>query len=86
MVKGGGGSRSRFTENKTVLSHLTKNEDIMKITVYGELNILFLVSRKIILPNHASRLHEEKISHFTFARHDYFLDMFLVNGKESSKK
>ena len=42
---GGGGSRSRFTENKTVLSQFTKNEDIMKITVHGE---LILVSRKII--------------------------------------
>ena len=28
----------------------------MKITVHGELNRLFLVSRKIILQNHASRL------------------------------
>ena len=36
-----GGSRSRFTENKTVLSQFTKNKDIMKITVHGELNIYF---------------------------------------------
>ena len=54
--KGGGGSRSRFMEDKTVLSQFTKNKDIMKITVHGELNILFLVSWKIILQNHASRL------------------------------
>ena len=37
----GGGSRSRFTENKTVLSQFTKNKDIMKIMVHGELNIYF---------------------------------------------
>ena len=36
-----GGSRSRSTENKTVLSQFTKNKDIMKITVHGELNIYF---------------------------------------------
>ena len=36
-----GGSRSRFTENKTVLSQFTKNKDIMKITVHGELNTYF---------------------------------------------
>ena len=36
-----GGSSSRFTENKTVLSQFTKNKDIMKITVHGELNIYF---------------------------------------------
>ena len=41
-----GGSRSRFTENKTVLSQFTKNKDIMKITVYGELNIYFLFHGK----------------------------------------
>ena len=35
------GSRSRFTENKTVLSQFTKNKDTMKITVHGELNIYF---------------------------------------------
>ena len=38
---GKGGSRSRFTENKTVLSQFTKNKDIMKITVHSELNIYF---------------------------------------------
>ena len=38
---GKGGSRSRFTENKTVLSQFTKNNDMMKITVHGELNIYF---------------------------------------------
>ena len=38
---GGGGSRSRFTENKTVLSQFKKNKDVMKITVHGELNISF---------------------------------------------
>ena len=37
-----GGSRSRFTENKTVLSQFTKNKGIMKITVHGELNIYLL--------------------------------------------
>ena len=39
-----GGSRSRFTENKTVLSQFTKIAKItviMKITVHGELNIYF---------------------------------------------
>ena len=36
-----GGSRSRFTENKTVLSQFTKDKDIMKIMVHGELNIYF---------------------------------------------
>ena len=42
VVKGGGGgSRSRFTDNKTVLSQFTKNKDIMKIAVHGELNIYF---------------------------------------------
>ena len=38
---GGGGSRSRLTGNKTALSQFTKNKDIMKITVHGELNINF---------------------------------------------
>ena len=42
VVKGGGGgSGSHFTEKKTVLSQFTKNKDIMKITVHGELNIYF---------------------------------------------
>ena len=41
VVKGGGGPRSRFTENKRVLSQFTKSKDIMKITVHGELNIYF---------------------------------------------
>ena len=39
-----GGSRSRFTENKTVLSQFTKITKItviMKITVHGELNVYF---------------------------------------------
>ena len=36
-----GGCRSRFTENKMVLSQFTKNKDIMKITVHGELNTYF---------------------------------------------
>ena len=41
-IEGGkGGSRSRFTENKTVPSQFTKNKDVMKITVHGELNIYF---------------------------------------------
>ena len=35
------GSRSRFTENKTVLSQFTKNKDMMKITLHGESNIYF---------------------------------------------
>ena len=52
---GGGGSRSRVTENKMVLSQFTKDKDLMKITVHGKLNIiLFLISR--ILQNHTSRL------------------------------
>ena len=39
---GGRGSRSRFTENKTVLSQFTKNKIIMnKIRVQGKLNIKF---------------------------------------------
>ena len=38
---GWGRSRSRFTESKTVLSQFTKNNDVMKITVHGELNIYF---------------------------------------------
>ena len=43
VVKGGGGgwSKSRSTENKTVLSQFMKNKDIMKITVHDELNIYF---------------------------------------------
>ena len=31
-----GWSRSRFTENKTVLSQFTKNKGTMKITAQGE--------------------------------------------------
>ena len=38
---GKGGSSSRFMVNETVLSQFTKNKDIMKITVHGELNIYF---------------------------------------------
>ena len=42
ITEGGkGGSRSRFTENKTVLSQFTKNNAMIKITVHGELNIYF---------------------------------------------
>ena len=37
LIEGGkGGVRSRFTENKTVLSQFTKNKGIMKIAVHGE--------------------------------------------------
>ena len=60
VVKGWGGGGgldhvSRFTENKTVLSQSTKNKDNEN---HGSRRIkhLFLVSRKIILQNHASRL------------------------------
>ena len=135
MVKGG--SRSRFTENKTVLSHFTKLKQRHSEN-HGSRRIkhLFLVSRKVVLQNHALRLlwrsrftrkklaisdftgkkgpitsHENTLYHSlsllltciqktnamatalslgaknrNIARHDYFLDMFLVNGKESSKK
>ena len=73
MYEGGkGGSRSRFTENKTVLSQFTKNKDNEN---HGSRRIkhLFLVSRKIILQNHPSRLLSKSrftrkklaISHFT---------------------
>ena len=72
-------SRSRFTENKTVLSQFTKNKDIMKITVQNHcsqpIKHLFLVSRKIILQklrntasmkiDHDSRGKKIAISHFT---------------------
>ena len=37
----GGGSRSRFTENKTVLAQFTKNKGIMKITIHEEKNSHF---------------------------------------------
>ena len=43
-----GGSKLRFTENKTVLSQFTKNKDIMKITVHGELNIYFSFHGKYV--------------------------------------
>ena len=65
-----GGSRSRFKENKTVLSQFTKNKDIMKITVHGELNISRLMENNFAKPRFTATkeitIHEEKISHFTF--------------------
>ena len=61
--KGGGGYRSRFTENKTTLSQFTKN-----------ITLAFHASRKIkenILENHDSRRlwksrFTRRKSHFTF--------------------
>ena len=61
MVKGG--SRSRFTENKTVHSQLTRNKDIMKIKVHGKLNINF--AKSCFTATMEITIHEEKISHFT---------------------
>ena len=71
MVKGG--SRSRFTENKTVLSQFTKNKDIKENHGSWRIKHLFLVSQKIILQNHTSQLlwksrftrKKLAISHFT---------------------
>ena len=65
------GSRSRFTENKTVLSQFTKNKDMMKITLHGELNIYFSFHRKqfwkITLHGYyGSHDSRGKIGHFTF--------------------
>ena len=71
-VKGGRGFRSRFKENRTVLSQFTKNRHNEN---HGSqrINHSFLVSWKIILQNHASCLlwksrfprKKEAISHFT---------------------
>ena len=69
VVKGEEGSRSRFTENKTVLSQFTKNKDIMKITVHGKLNICFSennFSKSRFTATMEITIHEQKISHFTF--------------------
>ena len=68
----GWGSKSRFSQNKTVLLQFTKNKDTMKITVHGELNIFisrftennFAQSR--FTTTMEITIHEEKISHFTF--------------------
>ena len=66
------GSRSRFTENKKVLSQFTKKKDKMKITVHGELNIYFSFHGKQFAKSRFTAtmkitIHEEKIaiSHFT---------------------
>ena len=65
VVKGGGGYRSRFMENKTALSQFTKN-----------ITLAFHASRKILenilenhvhggYGNHDSREKKRAISHFT---------------------
>ena len=65
VVKGGG-SRSRFTENKTVLSLFTKDKDIMKITVHGKLNIYFSFQGFCKITLHSYQLeimiHKEKLA------------------------
>ena len=66
-----GGSRSRFTKNKMVLSQFMENKDIMKITVHGELNIYFSFHGKQFAKSRFTAtmkitIHEENNSHFTF--------------------
>ena len=66
-----GESRSRYTENKKVLLQFTKDKDIVKITVHGELNIISRFTESNFAKSRFTAtmeitIHEEKISHFTF--------------------
>ena len=60
-----GGSRSRFTENKTVFSQFTKNKDIMKITFISHFTENNFAKSRFTATMEIT-IHEEKISHFTF--------------------